>query len=197
MTRLAVLLCAFVFAAATSPAKAGPVVGVSWSHFQEERWKIDCTAMNSTSRTRTGTHMPPAHVCGPSTMCSSIRLNMPAQPGRSISIARAVDIHLDTSSSMMKHCAAKRTIFNTSREQYLDRQARQQAEPPHALRHPRKARLAPREPDRAHAHCRVHAHDSRQPARQPCARATCGCRQPANGGGSDANVGLLVFVQGG
>ena len=45
MTRLAVLLCAFVFAAATSPAKAGPVVGVSWSHFQEERWKIDEAAL--------------------------------------------------------------------------------------------------------------------------------------------------------
>ena len=45
MTRLAVLLCAFVFAAAPSPAKAGPVVGVSWSHFQEERWKIDEAAL--------------------------------------------------------------------------------------------------------------------------------------------------------
>eukprot|EP00962_Isochrysis_galbana_P004112 scaffold1144_cov101-Isochrysis_galbana.AAC.2 len=59
----------------------------------------ECTATYSTRVTGMGTQIPSKHFCGRSAGWRSMRLNMPAHPGWSISMARVVTVQSEKSGS--------------------------------------------------------------------------------------------------
>eukprot|EP00962_Isochrysis_galbana_P029480 scaffold9426_cov90-Isochrysis_galbana.AAC.1 len=67
---------------------------------------MECTATNSIRLTGNGTHMPSRHFWGLSLMCSSMRLNMPAHPGWSISMARVVWVQSEKSDSSSRRSSS-------------------------------------------------------------------------------------------